>query len=159
VPAHARTTRIATGLALVALAALGLAYTVDSASFDGTRWSVAEAAVRAGYPADRINGGFEWINYHRGKKITRGPGRSISDRVPERGAERPSAGPPSPRRLPFCVKVSVGPRRPQPGPRVIAVEEYRALGRRVAYVSAVRNNVPCPEVEARPRGTGRAPAG
>ncbi len=47
-------TRLRSGVAvgaLVALGLVGLLYTVDSASFDGTRWKVATAATRAGWGA------------------------------------------------------------------------------------------------------------
>ena len=50
---------------LVGIATLGLAYSADSASFDARRWSVAEAATRAGYEPLQVYGGFEWLGWHR----------------------------------------------------------------------------------------------
>jgi hypothetical protein len=64
----------ATGAALVVLAAVGIGFTADSASFDGARWRVAEAATRQGWAVDQVNGGFEWLNFHRGEKVARGTG-------------------------------------------------------------------------------------
>jgi hypothetical protein len=43
----------------------GLLWTVDSAHFDRARWSAGERAVALGYPADRVDAGFEWRNVHR----------------------------------------------------------------------------------------------
>ena len=53
------------GVAVVLLAVLGFAYTADSASFDATRWKVAEAVVRQGYKPMQVGGGFEWLGWHR----------------------------------------------------------------------------------------------
>jgi hypothetical protein len=50
---------------VVAFAAGGLLWSVDSARFDATRWAAGEQAVRLGYPADRVDAGFEWRNVHR----------------------------------------------------------------------------------------------
>jgi hypothetical protein len=38
---------------------------VDSARFDAIRWAAGERAVDLGYPADRVDAGFEWRNVHR----------------------------------------------------------------------------------------------
>ena len=35
------------------------------ASFDGTRWKVAEMATEQGYDPIQVGGGFEWLGYHR----------------------------------------------------------------------------------------------
>jgi hypothetical protein len=43
---------------------IAFVYTIDSASFDGTRWRVARAATAEGWNPRQINGGFEWINYY-----------------------------------------------------------------------------------------------
>ncbi len=48
---------------LVITSALGMLYTVDSASFDGVRWGVASDATRAGWHPKQVGGNFEWINY------------------------------------------------------------------------------------------------
>ena len=83
-----RTWRIATaGVALVALFAVSLDYTADSASYDGTRWRVSEAAVRAGWSPRQIGGNFEWVNFY---------------------AAEPGVAVPSRR---FCVIVTAGDRR------------------------------------------------
>ncbi len=51
------------GVALAGLVALGVVYSAESASYDATRWQVAEAAVRAGYPIVDVNPGYEWVGY------------------------------------------------------------------------------------------------
>ncbi len=53
-------------IALVGVALVGMVFTIDSASFDGTRWKVAVAATHRGYTRRQINGGFEWVNFYRG---------------------------------------------------------------------------------------------
>jgi hypothetical protein len=44
---------------------LGLVWTIDSSRFDAARWAAGERAVQLGYPADRVDAGFEWRNVHR----------------------------------------------------------------------------------------------
>src|SRR5262249_26379676 len=46
---------------------LGIVYTGESASNDGTRWKVAEELVKRGYPANDIDNGYEWIGWHDGR--------------------------------------------------------------------------------------------
>ena len=53
-------------VALIGVALVGLVFTIDSASFDGTRWKVAVAATHRGYARGQVNGGFEWVNFYRG---------------------------------------------------------------------------------------------
>ncbi len=50
---------------LVGLAVVSLGFATDSASFDATRWRVATIAARRGYGASHVDGGFEWVAYHR----------------------------------------------------------------------------------------------
>jgi hypothetical protein len=52
-------------LAVAAFALLGLIWSVDSAAFDDARWEAGERVVDLGYPADRVDAGFEWRNWHR----------------------------------------------------------------------------------------------
>ncbi|MGZ4675013.1 MAG: hypothetical protein ACXVJX_08195 [Acidimicrobiia bacterium] len=114
----------AAGIALTGLAVLGLAFTADSASYDGGRWRVATAAVRAGWPARTVNGGFEWLDYHR------------RDRYPVR------VGPDGrPVRPVICVSVHSDPRRP-PG-RVVAVATASAPTRPTIRFVAFRTTTPC----------------
>jgi hypothetical protein len=51
--------------AVVLFALLGLWWGGNSATFDGARWRAGERAVALGYPADRVDAGFEWRNVHR----------------------------------------------------------------------------------------------
>lgn len=98
----ARPLRATLAGALVALGILGgvgLIYTVDSASYDGTRWKVAVAASEAGWRRREIQGGFEWTNYY--------------NRTHVRGGRA------------FCVRIAIDPAQGIDDPRVIAYEYYR----------------------------------
>ena len=60
-----------TSATLIALFILGASFAVDSASFDGGRWRLAtQVAHENGWRPVRVNGGFEWVNFHRGKRFT-----------------------------------------------------------------------------------------
>jgi hypothetical protein len=91
-PAPNRARRIGAVVALGALGAFGLVFSVNSASFDGARWTVAAAAARDVGAPERVNGGFEWVDYHAGREVyLRDP---VSDRFCvqlEGRAQRPRA--------------------------------------------------------------------
>ena len=93
------TRRLGGAVALAGLGALGLVFSVNSASYDGARWNVAsEAADQIGRPG-RVNGGFEWVDYQAGEEIYLG-------------------GLPRGR---FCVVLRSESERPRPeDPRVVA---------------------------------------
>ncbi|HZR14267.1 MAG TPA: hypothetical protein VFC33_13585 [Acidimicrobiia bacterium] len=105
------------GVALVALLVVGLAYTADSASFDGARWRAATALTHRGYTPLQIDGGFEWNSYHFGgaPSTVRAPNSATSAK------RKPSA---RERRLHYCVKLSMGEARP--GTRPIGSQPYDA---------------------------------
>jgi hypothetical protein len=122
-----RPRKVWAGVAIVLLAVLGLVYTVDSASFDGTRWKVAEAAVREGYQPIQVGGGFEWLGYHRehGPQFRWEGGRNV-------------------KKLPFvapCVTVVINP--PDPGKNVVASARSSAISRSTVTIVARRNHRPC----------------
>jgi hypothetical protein len=122
-----RSRKVWAGVAIVLLAALGLAYTVDSASFDGTRWKVAEAAVKQGYQPIQVGGGFEWLGYHR-----------------QHGPEFRWEGGKNVKKLPFvapCVTVVINP--PDPGRNVVASATSSAISRPSVKIVARRNHRPC----------------
>lgn len=126
------------GVAIVVLAVLGLAYTVDSASFDGTRWKVAEATVRAGYEPAQIGGGFEWLGYHR----EHGPRFVGQTSEAQRFEENPFARP--------CVTITINPRhidRP-----LVASATTSAFSRKSARIVAIRNQRPCIGADGKPTG-------
>jgi hypothetical protein len=54
---------------LVGLAMFGFVYAANSASFDGAKWRVATQAAKTAGGANRVEGGFEWTNYHAGREI------------------------------------------------------------------------------------------
>ncbi len=55
---------IASTGALALLAVFGLIYAANAASFDGTKWRLAEQVTSAAGGPRRVDGGFEWTNYH-----------------------------------------------------------------------------------------------
>ncbi len=118
-----RASIVAVGL----LALVGLAFTVDAASFDGTRWRVAVAAREAGFAPRRINGGFEWVNYYRGNHV---PRIVVGDK--DRPHEAPRTRPSE-----FCVSLVVDP--PRDGRPVVARRRYEAFTRPDARIVALRN--------------------
>ena len=68
-PSAQRGVRIIGAGALLGLALFGLIYAANSASFDGTKWRVAEQASKSAGSPKLVEGGFEWTNYHAGKQI------------------------------------------------------------------------------------------
>jgi hypothetical protein len=119
---------LAGALALVLLGLVGLAYTADSASFDGTRWRVATAATRRGFEPLQIDGGFEWNDYHLGFAPS-------TSRPPNSGAApaKPTA---LERSLHYCIDVFVNPSRRYRV--VVAAELSSAFSRKPARIVAVR---------------------
>jgi hypothetical protein len=125
------------GVAIAGIALLGLVYSVDSASFDGTRWEVAKLATQKGYSPTQVGGGFEWLGYHR----EHGP----SYRWGGEGGEV------NPNRLPYsppCVTVIINPPHPERG-YVAAGTAYSPFVGDVAIV-ARRNARPCLEGRGAP---------
>jgi hypothetical protein len=119
-------------LAFALLATVGLVYTVDSASFDATRWHLAEKVQRMGYPPKSIEGGFEWLGYHRERDIRRGH---------LYGAQ---SGP--------CIVLRINP--PRGGRKVVASAESTAISRGSATIVAERTRFPC---AMSPKATANAP--
>lgn len=66
--------------AFLALAAVGMVYATDSASFDATRWSVATRATHLGYRPLQVYGGFEWLGWHRRVGPTRSENAGVRRR-------------------------------------------------------------------------------
>ena len=59
-------TIVGAAAALVVLIAIGAAFTAESASYDGTRWKVAQMAVDKGFTRVQIDAGYEWVGWFRG---------------------------------------------------------------------------------------------
>ncbi len=57
--------RVVEASAVAAFALMGLWWGGNSAAFDAARWDAGQQAVALGYPADRVDAGFEWRNVHR----------------------------------------------------------------------------------------------
>ena len=119
--------RRASAATLAILAVVGLAFTVDSAAFDGNRWGAAVAETRAGFARRAINGGFEWVNYYRGSHVPR---------IVVGAKDGPRAAPTT-RTSDFCVSVSVDPK--PDGRRVLATRSYGVFTRPDARIMALRN--------------------
>jgi uncharacterized membrane protein YuzA (DUF378 family) len=121
--------RIPTLIALAAITLIGFAYTAESASFDGTRWKLAETVVARGYSPLQIHAGYEWEGWFHG----RGP--LTSDSVSERQQLRAAyfQG--------MCVTISISPKRLPKDP--IAVATSNAPTRRPATIVAARNTRSC----------------
>jgi hypothetical protein len=116
-------------LALAGVTLLGLAYTAEAASFDGTRWKLAESVVAHGYSPLQINAGYEWDGWFHGK----GPrtAESVGERQQLRAAFYRG----------MCVSISIAPRRVPKD--LIALAESHALTRRPATIVAARNTRSC----------------
>lgn len=111
----------AASIALLLLAAIGFTYTLDSASFDGTRWKVDTEVVHLGWGPKQISGGFEWINTYS-----------------------PSPGTHVRKHLKPCVAVVVNP-RPQRLERTppLATAVYHTPFKHSMIVAAFRTARPC----------------
>jgi hypothetical protein len=119
-------------VSVVVLGLAGLAYTTDSASFDGTRWAVAKAATRLGYEPLQINGGFEWDSWHLGyaPSTSRPPNSGTKPRPPTAKEKR----------LHYCVKLRL--ERVPAGWRVVVSRRSSALTRADVRVLAAQYR-PC----------------
>lgn len=113
---YERTRLVSAGLGLALILAVGIVFSVDSASFDGTRWKVAEAATRFGYGPNQVRGGFEWTNFH------------------ERGDKS---------RVPVCVTVIVDPPRGTDPDDVVASLDYDSPFIDPVPIVAIRGNKDC----------------
>jgi hypothetical protein len=71
-----RVRRFVTAAGFGLFAVLGLAYVVESASYDGARWAAASQLTRSGVPAASIDGGAEWVGFHAGTAAIRHSGPS-----------------------------------------------------------------------------------
>lgn len=131
--------RVWAGVTIALLAVLGLAYTVDSASFDGTRWKVSEMATDAGYKPLQVGGGFEWLSYHR----EHGP-LYRWDFAKDRPVQLKTYTPP-------CVNVLINPIKKSK--RIVAAANMSGLTHGPVQIVAVRNRRPCGSGKARSGGT------
>jgi hypothetical protein len=127
---------IGAGLALGLLTVVGLNAAVDSASFDGGRWRLAQEVVDAGgWKPKQVNGGFEWVNFHRGRRGTVAARASIIRVLPDGSIVRIA---------PYCVNLRVRGADTPPNARTpIASTTYVALLRRPVRIIAVRSPRPC----------------
>jgi len=121
--------RALTVLALTGVTLLGFVYAAESASFDATRWKLAESVVARGYSPLQIHAGYEWEGWFRGK----GPltAETVSERQQLRAAYFQG----------MCVTISIAPKRLPKDP--IAVARSGAPTRRPATIVAVRNARSC----------------
>jgi hypothetical protein len=114
---------------LVGVTLLGFAYTAESASFDGTRWDLANAVVARGYSPLQVHAGYEWEGWFRGK----GPltAATVSERQTLRAAYFRG----------MCVTITIAPEHiPKDA---IAIERSSAPTRRSATIVAEPNSRSC----------------
>jgi hypothetical protein len=75
---------------LATMAVLGTAVVDAAATFDGAKWQLATSVQRSGFPAESIDGGYEWFGYHQPGKIVdfrlNTPARNWWDRLFENQA-------------------------------------------------------------------------
>jgi hypothetical protein len=139
-PGRRATTLAIAGTAVLAL--IGAAYTAESASFDATRWEVAERAVAAGYRPEQIAAGDEWIGWYRDE----GPptvGTAGATRRPKGRSEYYEG---------LCVSILIDARRTPPNAIEGAAIRSHAPTRRPSPFVAYRNDEPC-----RTTGDGKGP--
>lgn len=140
----AHRSRIAlTSVTLISLLLLSAAFAIDSASFDGGRWRLAaQVAEENGWRPVRVNGGFEWVNFHRGKRGTVESRASSFKALPDGSIVK------IPR---FCANLRViNPdidRGDAFANRVLASIPYKGLLRPDATIIALRSNRDCPRSE------------
>lgn len=126
------------GVTLVLLGILGLAFTADSASFDASRWKVAEMVTKNGYEPIQVNGGFEWLGWHR----EQGPMYGLEfARVHGVAAKLPYAPP--------CVSVVIDLVDPKEPP--LASVTSSSIFRDDVQISAYRNKRPCVASKDQPK--------
>ena len=145
---------VGAAVALGLLAVVGLNAAVDSASFDGGRWRLAQRVVEAGgWKPKQVNGGFEWVNFHRGRRGTVAARASIVRVLPDGSVVRIA---------PYCVNLRVRGADTPPNARTpIASTEYVALLRSPVRIIAVRSPRPCvapKDSRPGPVGDGRNPS-
>ena len=116
---------------LVLLASLGTIWGVDSARYDATRWQVSKDAVAKGFNPLHIDGGFEWVAWHRGRAAL------ITNTETQRRIIRARS------LAPLCVTVAVNAPHLSTKTDLVASRSYRTLlGQRITIV-AVRNKREC----------------
>ena len=139
--------RVRIGLAagsLALLAVVGLDLAVDSASFDGARWRLALAVSSTGrFKPKQVNGGFEWVNFHRGRRGTVGTRTTVTRVLPNGRVIRIAR---------FCVNL----RSLEPGATLPPTISWRVMGSR-SYVAPLRE--PARIVALRSTRPCRAPSG
>ncbi len=128
--------RVWAGVTIALLAVLGFAYTVDSASFDGTRWNVSQMATEAGYKPLQVGGGFEWLSYHR----EHGP-LYRWDFAKDRPVQLKRYSPP-------CVSVLINPKNKNK--RVVARAKTSGFTHDAVTIVAVRNHHRCGSGKLKP---------
>lgn len=131
-------------VALAGLAVVGVDLAVDSASFDGARWRLALQVSGTGrFKPKQVNGGFEWVNFHRGRRGTVGTRTTVTRVLPDGRVIRIAR---------FCVNL----RSLEPGVTLPPTISWRVMGSR-SYVAPLRE--PARIVALRSTRPCRAPSG
>ncbi len=61
--------RAVAALSLGVFAIFGIGMVDNTATFDGVKWRLAKSVEAQGYPAESIDGGYEWFGYHQSGAI------------------------------------------------------------------------------------------
>ncbi len=131
-PSNARGGLVLTAVALILFGGVGLLFGTDSAAFDGARWRVDEATVHRGYSSAALDGGFEWIGFHRQHGPPTEPDPTAAERRRLKAAYFRG----------LCVDVVVNPRA-RVARRAIARATMGGLGHRAVTIVSVRNSRRC----------------
>jgi len=119
-------------VSILFLSSLGMIWGIDSARYDATRWLVAQDAVAKGFNPLHIDGGFEWVSWHRQK------GGLFADTESERKINR------SKYLAPLCVSLANDPQlRDTQIEDLIAMRTYRSPLGANRKIIALRNKRKC----------------
>ena len=106
---------------------VGMTYTAESASFDGTRWHVAELAMKAGYSERDIFGSYEWVGYRLGRAPRVAPSFAEQKAYHDRYYNG------------LCVSIVITDSTPGAKSVVIAQAQSHGLLRKAVTIYALRN--------------------
>ena len=108
---------VAAALGAGGLLGVSLLVTTSAMSFDVARWEAASDLVRAGWAANRVDAGLEWVGYHT-------PGQAMpTDRHPDAYGPFMDMFPNSEQ----CVVVAAAPLEPAAGTTLVGTHEYASF--------------------------------
>lgn len=116
-PEPARERWAAAAVGAGGLLGVSLLVTTSAMSFDVARWEAASDLVRAGWAANRVDAGLEWVGYHT-------PGQAMpTDRHPDAYGPFMDMFPNSEQ----CVVIAAAPLGPAAGTTLVGTHEYASF--------------------------------